>query len=48
MESEETYLRTSKRKKNVEFQGEFKKLKPPTFDSKKEEDVEAWILNMKN
>ena len=30
----------------MEMQGEFKKLKPPTFDSEKQEHAETWILNM--
>eukprot|EP00253_Pinus_taeda_P011517 PITA_11517 len=36
---------TSKRKK-VELQGEFRKIKPPHFDGEQEEAAEAWIINM--
>lgn len=38
--------KTQKRKKKVELQREFKKIKPPTFDGEKKEDAETWILNM--
>ena len=31
----------------MELQGEFKKLKPPTFDGESEEAVEAWLLIIK-
>ena len=31
----------------VELQGEFKKLRPPTFDGELEEAIEAWLLNIK-
>ena len=30
----------------MELQGELWKIKPSTFDGEKEEDVEAWLLNM--
>jgi len=36
---------TSKRQR-VELQGEFRKIKPPHFDRKKEEAAEAWLINM--
>eukprot|EP00253_Pinus_taeda_P022348 PITA_22348 len=36
---------TSKRRK-VELQGEFRKIKPPHFDGEQEEAAEAWIINM--
>ena len=32
---------------SIELRGEFKKLKPPTFDGESEEAVEAWLLNIK-
>ena len=28
------------------MQGQFQKIKPPTYDGEKEEDGEAWIMNM--
>jgi hypothetical protein len=33
-----------------ELKGEMNKIKPPTFDGehKKDEDVETWLLGMKN
>ena len=30
----------------MELQGEFQKIKPPTFDGVEEEVVEAWLINM--
>ena len=36
------------KKQNVELQGEFRKIKPPTFDGEAEEVVEAWLTNMNN
>lgn len=33
-------------RKKVELQGNFRKIKPPYFESEKEEDAEAWLLNM--
>ena len=33
-------------RKKKELQGEFRKIKPPSYDGEKEEDVEAWLLNM--
>lgn len=30
----------------MDLQGEFRKIKPPTFYGEKEEDAEAWLLNM--
>ena len=32
--------------KNNELQCEFQKIKPPSYDREKEEDVEAWLLSM--
>lgn len=29
----------------LELQGDFKKIKPPTFNGKSEEVVEAWLVN---
>ena len=34
------------KKKKVELQGEFHKIKPPTFDGKAEEVEKDWIINM--
>lgn len=45
-ESDRTYPRNQKKNKKNELQGEFHKIKPPTFDREKEEDVESWLLNM--
>lgn len=45
-EFDRTYPITQKRKKQIEFYGEFRKIKPPTFEGEKEEDAESWILNM--
>ena len=47
-ESDRTYPITKKKKKQIDLQGEFRKITPPTFDGEKEEDVEAWLLNMTN
>ena len=41
---DDTTRHQSKQKK--ELQGEFRKIKPPSYDGEKEEDVEAWLLNM--
>ena len=30
----------------MELQGEFKKIRPPTFDHEKEEDEKQWLLNI--
>ena len=30
----------------MELQGEFRKIKPPTFDGEAEEVVEAWLINI--
>lgn len=30
----------------VELQGEFKKIKPPLFDSEAEDVVDSWLINM--
>ena len=34
------------KKKTIELQGEFRKIKPPTFYGKVEEVEEAWLINM--
>jgi len=34
-------------KQKKELQGEFRKIKPPSYDGEKEKDAEAWLLNMK-
>ena len=34
------------KKWKVELQGEFRKIKPPTFDGEAEEVAEAWLINM--
>ena len=34
------------KKQKVELQGEFWKIKPPTFDGEAEEVAKAWIINM--
>ena len=31
----------------MELQGEFRKIKPPTFDGEAKEVTEAWLINMK-
>lgn len=36
------------KKKKVELQGEFQKIKPPTFYGEAEEVAEAWLINMNN
>ena len=41
----ETEWNTSKKQK-LELHGEFRKIKPPTFDGEKEEMAEAWLINM--
>ena len=43
-EEDDASRQHSRRKK--ELQGEFWKIKPPSYDGEKEEDVEAWLLNM--
>lgn len=45
-DSDRTYQKTNKRKNKVELQREVRKIKPPTFDCERVEDVEAWILSM--
>lgn len=47
-DSNNKFLKLQKRNKKVELQGEFRKVKTPTFDGEKEEDVEACLLNMTN
>ena len=40
--------KTKKHKEiSTELQGEFKKLKPPTFDGESKEAIVAWLLNIK-
>ena len=34
------------KRRKVELQGEFRKIKPPTFDGVEEEVAEAWLINM--
>ena len=34
------------KKNKLELQGEFRKIKPPTFYGDAEEMVEAWVINM--
>ena len=34
------------KKQKVELQGEFRKIKPPTFDGEAKEVTKAWIINM--
>jgi len=34
------------KKERIRLQGEFKKIKPPTFDGEVEEDAEDWMINM--
>ena len=43
-EEDETTRHQSKNKK--ELQCEFGKIKPPSYNGEKEEDVETWLLNM--
>lgn len=38
----------SESKKKMELKGEFRKVRPSTFYEEKEEDGEAWLLNMTN
>ena len=45
-ESEEDDVTRHQYKQKKELQGEFQKIKPPSYDGEKEEDVEAWLLNM--
>ena len=42
---DEEAIRQQHKQKN-ELQGEFRKIKPPSYDWEKEEDAEAWLLNM--
>ena len=35
------------KRQKVELEGEFLKIKPPTFDGVEEEVAEAWLINMK-
>ena len=34
------------KRQKVELQGEFRKIKPPTFDGEAEEAAEAWLINI--
>ena len=43
-EEDDTTRHQSKQRK--ELQGEFWKIKPPSYDGEKEEDAESWLLNM--
>lgn len=45
-ESDRTYPINEKKKNQTELQVQFQKIKPPSFDGEKEEDIEAWLLNM--
>ena len=45
-ESDDDDAARHKYKHKREFQGEFQKIKPPSYDGEKEEDAEAWLLNM--
>ena len=45
-ESEEDDAIRHQSKQKKELQGEFWKIKPPSYDGEKEEDAEAWLLNM--
>ena len=44
----EKEIKVEKQKEHLaELQGEFKKLRPPTFNGESEEVVEAWLVNIK-
>ena len=45
-ESEEDDAVRHQYNQKKELQGEFRKIKPPSYDGEKEEDAEAWLLNM--
>ena len=45
-DSEEDDATRHQCKQENELQGEFQKIKPPSYDGEKEEDAEAWLLNM--
>ena len=45
-ESDEEDAIRHQNKKKKELQGEFRKIKPPSYDGEKEEDAEVWLLNM--
>ena len=45
-ESDEDDAARQQHKQKRELQGEFRKIKPPSYDGEKEEDAEAWLLNM--
>ena len=45
-ESENETERKAGKRQKVELHGEFRKIKPPTFDGEKEELAEAWLINM--
>jgi len=40
------YLKSWRKRNKMELQGQFRKIKPPSFHGEKEKDVEAWLLNM--
>ena len=44
--SEEDDATRQHSRKKKELQVEFWKIKPPSYDGEKEEDAEAWLLNM--
>lgn len=45
-ELDRTYLKSKKEKMKIMLQGEFRKIKPPTFDGEREEDREECLINM--
>ena len=45
-DSEEDDVSRQQSRRKKELQGEFRKIKPPSYDEEKEEDAEAWLLNM--
>ena len=45
-DSEEDDATRQQSRQKKELEGEFWKIKPPPYDEEKEEDVEAWLLNM--
>ena len=45
-ESEDDDVVRYQYKQKKELQGEFRKIKPPSYDGEKEEDAEAWLINM--
>ena len=45
-ESDNVSNKKEVKRQKVELQGEFQKIKPPTFDGVEEEVAEAWMINM--